>query len=220
MLRALGAEVAVEDRPDGARAASVRGGPSLAAQSVVVPGDPSSAAFPLVAALITPGSEVTVEGVLLNPLRTGLFDDAARDGRRPLASTNGARRAARRSADVTARHRTLSGVEVPPERAPSMIDEYPILAVAAAFAAGPTVMRGLGEMRVKESDRIAAMARGPGGLRRRRRGQGDDADRRGRRGRRLAAARDRRPLRPPHRHEPLVLGARADEPVTVDERRA
>ncbi|MGH6957729.1 MAG: 3-phosphoshikimate 1-carboxyvinyltransferase, partial [Caulobacteraceae bacterium] len=123
------------------------------------PGDPSSAAFPLAAALVTPGSEVTVEGVLLNPLRTGLFATLKEMGA-DLSIENEREEGGERVGDVTARHSALRGVEVPPERAPSMIDEYPILAALAAFAEGPTAMRGIGELRVKESDRIALMATG------------------------------------------------------------
>jgi len=126
---------------------------------VRVPGDPSSAAFPLVAALITPGSAVTVQGMLLNALRIGMLDTLGEMGA-DISVSNLREEGGETVADVTARHSALTGVEVPPERAPSMIDEYPILAVAAAFADGPTVMRGIGEMRVKESDRIALMAQG------------------------------------------------------------
>jgi 3-phosphoshikimate 1-carboxyvinyltransferase len=158
MLRAFGARVDVtEDGP--ARRIVLPGGQSLSGTTVRVPGDPSSAAFPLVAALITPGSAVTVEGVLMNPLRIGLFDTLREMGA-DLVISNLRDEGGESVADVTARHSALTGVEVPPERAPSMIDEYPILAVAAAFAQGPTVMRGIGEMRVKESDRIALMAQG------------------------------------------------------------
>jgi len=158
MLRAFGAQVEVVE--DGAgRRIMLAGGQSLAGASVRVPGDPSSAAFPLVAALITPGSEVTVEGVLLNPLRIGLLDTLGEMGA-DLSVANVRDEGGETVADVTARHSGLRGVEVPPERAPSMIDEYPILAVAAAFAEGRTVMRGIGELRVKESDRIALTAKG------------------------------------------------------------
>ena len=125
-----------------------------------MPGDPSSAAFPLVAALITPGSAVTVEGVLLNPLRTGLFVDPARDGRGPDASRTSARTAASWSATSPPATRALHGVEVPAERAPSMIDEYPILAVAAALPTARPSCAGIGELRVKESDRLRLMAAG------------------------------------------------------------
>jgi 3-phosphoshikimate 1-carboxyvinyltransferase len=158
MLRAFGARVEVTEEGHGRRIV-LAGGQSLTGTSVRVPGDPSSAAFPLVAALITPGSQVTVEGMLLNPLRIGLLDTLGEMGA-DLSVTNVREEGGETVADVTARHSRLTGVDVPPERAPSMIDEYPILAVAAAFAEGPTVMRGIGEMRVKESDRIALMARG------------------------------------------------------------
>ncbi len=158
MLRAFGAVVQVDDHP-GERHIELPGGQRLAGTRIRVPGDPSSAAFPLVAALITPGSEVTVEGVLLNPLRTGLFETLREMGA-DLTIENIREEGGEQVGDVTARHSALRGVDVPPERAPSMIDEYPILAVAAAYADGATHMRGIGEMRVKESDRIALMAAG------------------------------------------------------------
>jgi 3-phosphoshikimate 1-carboxyvinyltransferase len=158
MLRAFGAVVHVDDLA-GERCIELPGGQRLAGTRVRVPGDPSSAAFPLVAALITPGSEITVEGVLLNPLRTGLFETLKEMGA-DLTITNVREEGGEPVGDVTARHSRLTGVDVPAARAPSMIDEYPILAVAAAFAEGPTHMRGIGEMRVKESDRIALMAAG------------------------------------------------------------
>jgi len=158
MLRAFGAVVEVEALDDGWRV-SLTGGQALTGTAVSVPGDPSSAAFPLAAALIVPGSSVTVEGVMLNPLRTGLFQtwiDMGAD----LTITNRRSSGGEEVGDVTARHSALKGIVVPPERAASMIDEYPILAATAAFADGATVMRGIGEMRVKESDRIALMAAG------------------------------------------------------------
>jgi 3-phosphoshikimate 1-carboxyvinyltransferase len=158
MLRAFGADVEVEDDADG-RHIRLAGGQSLSGAAVRVPGDPSSAAFPLVAALITPGSGVTVEGVLLNPLRTGLFVTLREMGA-DLVVENEREEGGELVGDVTARHSALHGVEVPAARAPSMIDEYPILAVAAAYAEGATAMRGIGELRVKESDRIAMMAAG------------------------------------------------------------
>ena len=158
MLRAFGAEVGV--LPDGAGwRVTVKGGQSLEAAPVSVPGDPSSAAFPLAAGLIVPGSQVTVEGVMLNPLRTGLFETWREMGA-DLTVSNRRMAGGEEVGDVTARHSALKGVAVPPERAASMIDEYPILAATAAFAEGATVMRGVGEMRVKESDRIALMAAG------------------------------------------------------------
>jgi 3-phosphoshikimate 1-carboxyvinyltransferase len=158
MLRGFGAELEVIDTAKGRRIV-LPGGQKLTGISVRVPGDPSSAAFPLVAALIAPGSEVTVEGMLLNPSRIGLLDTLGEMGA-DLSVANVRDEGGETVADVTARHSELEGVEVPPERAPSMIDEYPILAVAAAFARGRTEMRGVGELRVKESDRIALMARG------------------------------------------------------------
>jgi 3-phosphoshikimate 1-carboxyvinyltransferase len=156
MLRLFGAAVDVEDSPAG-RIITLRGGQALSGARVVVPSDPSSAAFPLVAALIVPGSEVTMEGVLLNPLRAGLFE-TLREMDADLTIDNVRLEGGETVGDVTARHSKLTGVIVPPARAASMIDEYPILAVAAAFARGPTVMRGIGELRIKESDRIAMMA--------------------------------------------------------------
>jgi 3-phosphoshikimate 1-carboxyvinyltransferase len=124
-----------------------------------VPGDPSSAAFPIVAALITPGSDVTVHNVMLNPLRIGLITTLQEMG--GAVEVHAPRIVGgEHVGDLRVRHSKLKGVTVPPERAPSMIDEYPILAVAAAFAEGTTVMEGIGELRVKESDRIALMVQG------------------------------------------------------------
>jgi 3-phosphoshikimate 1-carboxyvinyltransferase len=158
MLQGFGARLDVGESPQG-RVIRLEGGQALRGTRVIVPGDPSSAAFPIVAALVTPGSEVTVEGVLLNPLRTGLLTTLREMGA-DLSIENVRDAAGEPMGDVTARASILRGVDVPPERAPSMIDEYPILAVAAAFARGRTAMRGIGEMRVKESDRIALMAQG------------------------------------------------------------
>jgi 3-phosphoshikimate 1-carboxyvinyltransferase len=162
MLRAFGAEVIVEDRKVGdktIRHIRLPEGQKLTGTHVAVPGDPSSAAFPLVAGLIVPGSEVTVEGVMLNALRTGLFATLQEMGA-DLTISNQRVASGEDVGDITARYSKLTGVVVPPERAPAMIDEYPILAIAAAFASGETVMRGVGEMRVKESDRIALTAAG------------------------------------------------------------
>jgi 3-phosphoshikimate 1-carboxyvinyltransferase len=158
MLRGFGARVDVVEASEG-RTVRLQGGQVLEGQAVIVPGDPSSAAFPLVAALITPNSEVTVEGVLLNPLRTGLLTSLVEMGA-DLQITNQREEGGEKVGDITARSSILTGITVPPDRAASMIDEYPILAVAAAFARGPTVLRGIGEMRVKESDRIALVAAG------------------------------------------------------------
>ena len=158
MLAAFGASLDISDGPEG-RVIRLGGGQRLRGTEIRVPGDPSSAAFPLVAALITPGSEVTVEGVLLNPLRAGLFETLGEMGA-DLVISNLREEGGEPVGDVTARASALHGVDVPAARAPSMIDEYPILAVAAARASGRTVMRGLGELRVKESDRVALMVAG------------------------------------------------------------
>ena len=158
MLQAFGARVEMDDT-GGVRVIRLPPGQRLTATNIRVPGDPSSAAFPIVAALITPGSRVTVEGVLLNPLRIGLLETLSEMGA-DLTIDNVRDEGGEPVGDVTARHGPLRGVDVPASRAPSMIDEYPILAVAAAFAHGRTVMPGIGELRVKESDRIALMAAG------------------------------------------------------------
>ncbi|RZJ17566.1 MAG: 3-phosphoshikimate 1-carboxyvinyltransferase [Brevundimonas sp.] len=158
MLRAFGATVDVTEEGAGWRI-RLKGGQALTGTVVAVPGDPSSAAFPLAAALIVPGSEVTVQGVMLNPQRTGLFDTWIEMGA-DLTITNRRVSGGEDVGDITARHSALKGVVVPEDRAASMIDEYPILAAVAAFAEGQTVMRGIGEMRVKESDRIALMVAG------------------------------------------------------------
>jgi 3-phosphoshikimate 1-carboxyvinyltransferase len=156
MLRHFGAEVTVEAAGRG-RIISLRGQPHLRAADVVVPGDCSSAAFPIVAALLVPGSRLRIEGLGLNPLRTGLFSTLREMGA-DLTVENERLEGGEPVGDLIARHGPLRAVEVPWERAPSMIDEYPVLAVAAAFAEGTTRMLGLGELRVKESDRLSATA--------------------------------------------------------------
>ncbi|GAC1341139.1 MAG: 3-phosphoshikimate 1-carboxyvinyltransferase [Acetobacteraceae bacterium] len=156
MLRHFGAEVVVEALGSG-RVARLRGQPELRGADVVVPGDPSSAAFVLVAALIVEGSVVTVRGVGMNPARIGLLETLREMGGE-LTVANERVAGGEPVADVTARYTGLRGVVVPAARAPSMIDEYPVLAVAAACASGVTVMQGLAELRVKESDRLAATA--------------------------------------------------------------
>jgi 3-phosphoshikimate 1-carboxyvinyltransferase len=157
MLVHFGADVRVELHGPLGRRIALRGQPELTPQPVVVPADPSSAAFPLVAAAITPGSEVILEGVMLNPLRTGLIASLCEMGAsiERLGTRN---EGGEEVADLRVRGTPLRGVEVEAARAPSMIDEYPVLAVAAAFADGTTVMRGLKELRVKESDRLAGTA--------------------------------------------------------------
>ncbi len=159
MLRGFGAEVDVEALPGGGRAVTVKGHPELTGRAIKVPADPSSAAFPVAAALLVPDSHVTVPGVGTNPLRCGLFQTLKEMGA-DIQWKNARDEAGEPVADLVVGHSPLNGVDVPAERAPSMIDEYPILAVAAAFATGTTRMRGLAELRVKESDRLAAVARG------------------------------------------------------------
>lgn len=138
---------------------SIVGQPELTGRRIVVPGDPSSAAFPLVAALLVPGSEITLKNVGLNPLRTGLFDTLIEMGA-DITFANRREEAGEPVADLIVKASHLKGVKVPASRAPSMIDEYPILAVAAACAEGETRMEGLAELKVKESDRLSAMAIG------------------------------------------------------------
>ena len=159
MLRGFGAELTVDTDGDGTRHIRIRGEAALKPQTIVVPGDPSSAAFFIVAALIVPGSDVTIANVGLNPTRAGLvavlqqmggdieLQDARTVGGEPVA-------------DLRVRHSALKGIDIDPAIAPSMIDEFPILFVAAALAEGRTVTTGLDELRVKESDRIAVMAAG------------------------------------------------------------
>lgn len=157
MLTHFGADVRINLHGNLGRRITLVGQPELAPQPIIVPADPSSAAFPLVAALITPGSDVFLEGVMLNPLRTGLLTTLAEMGAviERLETRN---QGGEEIADLRVRGGTLHGVEVPASRAPAMIDEYPILAIAASFAEGVTHMRGLKELRVKESDRLEATA--------------------------------------------------------------
>jgi 3-phosphoshikimate 1-carboxyvinyltransferase len=159
MLAAFGATIESRPGEEGGRIIALEGRANLKPQSVAVPGDPSSAAFAIVAALIVDGSEITIENMLLNPTRTGLIDtliemggDIAVDNRRTVGGEE--------VGDLRVKASRLKGVSVPATRAPTMIDEYPILAVAAAFAEGDTFMEGIGELRVKESDRLAAVAAG------------------------------------------------------------
>jgi 3-phosphoshikimate 1-carboxyvinyltransferase len=159
MLKGFGADLNVETDGDGTRRTHIRGEAELRPQTIAVPGDPSSAAFFIVAALIVPGSDVVIANVGLNPTRAGLVEvlqamggdiellDPREVGGEPVA-------------DLHVRHSALKGIEVDPAIAPSMIDEYPILFVAAALAEGRTVTTGLDELRVKESDRLAVMAAG------------------------------------------------------------
>jgi 3-phosphoshikimate 1-carboxyvinyltransferase len=158
MLAHFGADVRVTVEGEGRRI-DLTGQPTLRPAPVHVPADPSSAAFPIVAALVTPGSDIVVEGVMMNPLRTGLLTTLLEMGAR-IEILEERDEGGERVADLRVRASDLVGVDAPAARAPSMIDEYPILAVAAAFASGATRMRGLHELRVKESDRLAAVAAG------------------------------------------------------------
>ncbi|WP_207460195.1 3-phosphoshikimate 1-carboxyvinyltransferase [Azospirillum sp. SYSU D00513] len=159
MLRHFGATVTTERMADGALAVSVTGQPELTAREIFVPSDPSSAAFPAVAALLRPGSELVLRDVGMNPRRTGLYDTLLEMGG-SIAFENRRDQAGEPVADLRVKHGPLKGVVVPADRAPSMIDEYPVLAAAAACAEGTTVMLGLKELRVKESDRLSMVAEG------------------------------------------------------------
>lgn len=159
MLAGFGADLTVETDADGVRHIRLVGEAELKPQIIEVPGDPSSAAFPIVAALITPGSEVTVTHVGMNPTRTGIYKMLEAMGA-DLTYSNERIVGGEPVADITARHSALKGIEVPPDVAPSMIDEFPVFFVAASMAEGRTITSGLDELRVKESDRLALMATG------------------------------------------------------------
>lgn len=159
MLAAFGAKITVSSREQVGEVITVEGPVRLTGCSVEVPRDPSSAAFAIVAALIVPGSQIELPAILLNPRRIGLIETLLEMGAK-IEVVNRRTSGGEEIGDLVVRHSELKGVEVPPARAPSMIDEYPILAVAAAFARGKTAMRGLEELRVKESDRLDAVARG------------------------------------------------------------
>jgi len=159
LLAWFGADIKVEPYGSHGRKITLTGRPDLKPRPIVVPADPSSAAFPIVAALIVPGSEVVVEAVMMNPLRIGLITTLREMGA-DIVEVNRRAEGGEDVADLIVRHSHLKGVSVPADRAPAMIDEYPILAVAAAFAEGETRMNGLAELRVKESDRLEAVADG------------------------------------------------------------
>lgn len=165
MLRGFGADLTVEETPQG-RVIAIRGEAELKPQQITVPGDPSSAAFWMVAASIVPGSDIVIANVGLNPTRTGIITALKMMGA-DITELNAREVGGEPVADLQVRHAPLTAIEVPPDLAPSMIDEYPVLFVAAAFASGRTVARGAEELRVKESDRIAAMvaALAPNGVR-------------------------------------------------------
>lgn len=158
MLRHFGADVSVIEK-EGARHITVRGDAELSGRDILVPGDPSSAAFLVAAALIVPGSDVTIEGVLVNPTRTGLYTTLQEMGG-DVTLLNEREEGGEPIADIRVRASELKGVRVPAERAPSMIDEYPVLAAISPFASGRVQMDGLAELKVKESDRLQATATG------------------------------------------------------------
>lgn len=159
MLVGFGADLTVDTANDGTRTIVLMGQPDFKPQSIIVPGDPSSAGFPMVAALIVPGSDVTIQGVLMNESRTGLIKTLLEMGA-DIAIQNERESGGEAIADLHVKASELKGVTVPEARAASMIDEYPVLAVAAAFAVGDTHMEGLAELRVKECDRLSATAFG------------------------------------------------------------
>ena len=215
MLRFFGAEVDVQTREDGTRAVTVGGNAELTGAHVVVPGDPSSAAFLVAAALVCPGSDLVIEDVLLNPTRTGFFE-TLRDMGADIEILRQHDEAGEPVGDLHIRSSDLKGVRVPPERAPSMIDEYPMLAALAAFANGETRMEGLAELKVKESDRLAATAAGLAACGVEARVEGDDLIVSGRgtvQGGGLVET------QMDHRIAMafLTLGLGAEEPVTVDD---
>jgi len=159
MLKGFGADLNVETQSDGTRVITLVGEAELKPQNIVVPGDPSSAAFPMVAALLVPGSQVTIANVGLNGTRAGLID-LLREMGGSIEVVNAREVGGEPVGDLIVTASALKGVEPDPARAPSMIDEYPVAFIAAAFAQGRSIFRGLDELRVKESDRIATMAQG------------------------------------------------------------
>ena len=218
MLGHFGATVRIEPDLDGGRRITVEGHPELVAAPITVPGDPSSAAFPLVAALIVPGSDVIIGNVGLNPTRAGLIASLREMGA-DITLQNRRTEGGEPVADLHVRAGPLKGADIPPERAPSMIDEYPILAVAASCAKGRTIMRGLAELRVKESDRLTAIATGLAACGVRVTVEGDDLTVEGAGnfpagGTRIATQLDHRIAM-----AFLVLGLAANQPVAIDDAR-
>ena len=215
MLAYFGAKIVSE--PEGAhgRRISMEGRPQLRGRAVIVPADPSSAAFALVAALIVPGSDVTIEGLMMNPLRIGLLDSLMEMGA-DITVTNPRIEGGEDVADLRVKYSSLKGADIPAARAPAMIDEYPILAVAAAFAKGETRMRGLHELRVKESDRLAAVSDGLNACGVKNRIEGDDLIVEGaptvKGGGTVATHLDHRIAM-----SFLVMGLASEEPITIDD---
>ncbi len=216
MLRAFGAEVETREGPQGLLEIRLTGEPELRPCPITVPGDPSSAAFPVVAALLTPGSEIVVKGITLNPHRAGLYTTLIEMGG-DIEVMNQRDEGGEPVADLRVRSSRLKGIDVPPARAASMIDEYPVLAIAAAFAEGETRMLGIHELRVKESDRIAATASGlrANGIKVHESEDGMIVEGRGGKvagGGRIATHMDHRIAM-----SFLVMGLAAERPVTVDD---
>jgi 3-phosphoshikimate 1-carboxyvinyltransferase len=215
MLGYFGAELFAEERDDGARAVTICGDAELHGADIAVPGDPSSAAFMIAAALICPGSDIVVEGVLMNPTRSG-FIETLREMGADIEELDHRLEGGEPVGDIRVKAGALKGVRVPPERAPSMIDEYPVLACIAAHAQGETRMEGLSELKVKESDRLSATAAGLAACGVEARVEGDDlivVGQGGVKGGGLVAT------HMDHRIAMafLTLGLGAREPVTVDD---
>jgi len=218
MLRGFGATVTIQKQDAGGELISLVGRPTLRAQNIIVPADPSSAAFPLVAALLCPGGNLVLHNVGINPRRAGLIDVLKEMGG-AVQFENKRYEGGEPVADLHVQGSVLSGVDVAPERAASMIDEYPILAVAASCAKGTTRMRGLGELRVKESDRLNLMAQGLRQCGVQLDIEGDDLIVHGtghppHGGALIATAMDHRIAM-----SFLVLGTRTVEPITIDDGR-
>ena len=218
MLRQFGAKLTIEKRQDGTEAISVTGPAQLRGQDIIVPADISSAAFPLVAALVRPGSALTLNNVGINPRRAGLIQSLQEMGAN-ITPSNQREACGEPVADLTVKAGTLKGITVPTARVPSMIDEYPILAMAAACAVGTTRMCGLGELRVKESDRLALVSEGLKACGARVEIEGDDLIVHGngkppRGGATIATSMDHRIAM-----SFLVLGMATPEPITIDDSR-
>lgn len=216
MLRHFGAQIEVVDHGAG-KLIRLVGQPELRGADVVVPGDPSSAAFPMVAALLVPGSRITIEGVGLNTLRTGLFLTLREMGA-SIETVNPRKAGGEPVGDLVVSASELHGIDVPPERAPSMIDEYPILAVACSTARGTSRLRGLAELRVKESDRLAATLAMITANGARARVEGDDLIIEGRAAR-LGGATVATHMDHRLAMSALVMGLAAEDPVTIDDAR-
>ena len=215
LLAYFGAQITSETHGEHGRKIVLEGRPTFRPRPIIVPADPSSAAFPLVAALIVPGSDIVIEGLMMNPLRVGLLDSLMEMGA-DITILDRRIEGGEDVADLRVRHCALKGADIPAARAPAMIDEYPILAVAAAFATGETRMRGLAELRVQESDRLGAVADGLTACGVANRVEGDDliveGAGRARGGGTVATHLDHRIAM-----SFLIMGLASDQPVTIDD---